>query len=72
MLAAANNVVVVSVNYRLGLLGFFYVPGTQTKGNYGLRDQILALQWVQSHIESFGGDPKQVRQLGPTSAPPER
>ncbi|XP_065070488.1 carboxylesterase 5A-like [Rhopilema esculentum] len=64
MLAAANNVVVVTVNYRLGLLGFFYVPGTQTKGNYGLRDQILALQWVQSHIQSFGGDPKQVTIFG--------
>ena len=61
MLAATNNVLVVSLNYRLGILGFFNVPGTSTTGNYGLMDQILALKWVKHHITDFGGNPDQVR-----------
>ena len=63
MLAATNNVSVVSLNYRLGILGFFNIPGTSTKGNYGLMDQILALKWVKDHITDFGGDPHQVSSI---------
>ena len=40
VLAAFNDVIVVSINYRLGILGFFNVPGTDVKGNYGMLDQV--------------------------------
>ncbi|KAL7275818.1 hypothetical protein RUND412_001229 [Rhizina undulata] len=49
----------VSINYRIHILGFGVVPGLTT-GNNGLFDQRLALQWVQSHIAGFGGDPTNV------------
>ncbi|MDQ8038499.1 MAG: carboxylesterase/lipase family protein [Pedobacter sp.] len=66
-LAAENQVIVVSINYRLGILGFgewSAWPELQGVSNAGLRDQILALQWVQSHIEAFGGDPANVTVFG--------
>ena len=43
VLAAFNDVIVVSINYRLGILGFFNVPGTDVKGNYGMLDQVAYL-----------------------------
>lgn len=61
--ASRNDVVVVTVNYRLGVLGFL-TPGNTTTGSNGIRDQILALQWVQKHIEAFGGDPSHVTIFG--------
>ncbi|KAJ7393151.1 neurexin protein binding [Desmophyllum pertusum] len=64
ILAAFNDVIVVSMNYRLGILGFFNIPDTEIKGNYGMLDQILALQWVQTNIASFGGDPNRVTLFG--------
>ncbi len=64
VLARTENVIVVTVNYRLGILGFFNVPGTETKGNYGLLDQIAALRWVKKNIAAFGGDPKKVTIFG--------
>ena len=63
-LAGKQNVVVVTINYRLGILGFFNIPGTTTKGNYGLLDQILALKWVKQHIGDFGGDATKVTIFG--------
>ena len=54
----------VTLNYRLGILGFFNIPGTTTKGNYGLLDQILALKWVKQHIGDFGGDANKVTIFG--------
>lgn len=66
-LARDNQVVVVSINYRLGLLGFGCwddFPALEADTNNGLRDQILALQWVQDHIAAFGGDPTQVTLFG--------
>jgi para-nitrobenzyl esterase len=67
---AAQGVVVVSMNYRLGRLGFFAhpalakeTPGDPT-GNYGYMDQLAALQWVQRNITAFGGDPKKVTIFG--------
>ena len=67
-LCAEQHVVVVSVNYRVGALGFLdlrSVPGGDTADtNCGLRDLLLALQWVQGHIASFGGDPSRVTVFG--------
>ncbi|XP_038223582.1 acetylcholinesterase-like [Zerene cesonia] len=59
-----KNVVVVSMNYRLGLLGFLCLDIPEVPGNMGLKDQILALKWVQNNIESFGGDKNNVTLYG--------
>ena len=67
---ASHGVVVVNVNYRLGVFGFFAHPGLtkesphHASGNYGLTDQIMALRWVQENIAKFGGDPKNVTIFG--------
>lgn len=61
--ASRNDVVVVTVNYRVGPLGFLST-GNLTTGSYGTRDQILALKWVQNHIASFGGDADKVTIFG--------
>jgi para-nitrobenzyl esterase len=67
---ASHGVVVVTVNYRLGAIGFFAHPELtaesphQSSGNYGLLDQIAALQWVQQNISQFGGDPGKVTLFG--------
>jgi carboxylesterase type B len=62
-LAATENAVVVSFNYRLGVLGFLAgIHGLN--GNYGLKDQQLAFQWVRDNISNFGGDPDQVTIFG--------
>jgi carboxylesterase type B len=66
-LAAADTVVVVTLNYRLGALGFLAGPtskGTAIGGNLGLMDQQKALQWVQTNISAFGGDPTKVTIFG--------
>ena len=54
----------MSINYRLGAFGFLNGGGGKYQGNQGLKDQILALKWVQDHIEAFGGDPNQVTIFG--------
>lgn len=69
ILARTQGVVVVSMNYRLGPLGFLAHPaltaeGGGHSGNYGLLDQRAALQWVRSHIAAFGGDPANVTLFG--------
>lgn len=67
---ANHGVVLVTVNYRLGVLGFMALPGLsresahRASGNYGLMDQILALQWVRTNIAAFGGDPENVTVFG--------
>ena len=67
-LAINQDVIVVSVNYRLGYLGFLSLPElTQEQGhsgNYGFLDQNMALQWVNKNIKSFGGNPNQVTLFG--------
>ena len=59
-----QKVVIVTINYRLGPLGFLYLDPQEVNGNAGFYDQILALQWVQQNIASFGGDPGSVTIFG--------
>ena len=68
---AQQGVIVVTVNYRLGALGYFAhpaltraAPAGEPTGNYGLMDQLAALRWVQANIAAFGGDPRQVTLFG--------
>jgi para-nitrobenzyl esterase len=66
----SHGVVLVSVNYRLGVFGYLAHPeltqesAHHASGNYGLMDQILALKWVIANIEQFGGDPKNITVFG--------
>ena len=67
-LAAAQDVVVVTVNHRLNALGYLYLAGLDPRfadsGNLGQLDLIVALQWVRDHIAAFGGDPRRVMVFG--------
>ncbi|XP_066439944.1 fatty acyl-CoA hydrolase precursor, medium chain-like [Eleutherodactylus coqui] len=63
-LSALENVVAVAIQYRLGIVGFFSTTDNQLPGNYGLKDQIAALQWIQENIAAFGGDPSSVTIFG--------
>jgi carboxylesterase type B len=63
-LAAADTVVLVTLNYRLGALGFLYSGANGVAGNFGLLDQQAALQWVRRNINAFGGDSSQVTVFG--------
>ncbi|XP_015279724.1 PREDICTED: neuroligin-4, X-linked isoform X1 [Gekko japonicus] len=64
ILASYGNVIVITINYRLGVLGFLSTGDQAAKGNYGLLDQIQALRWIEENIGSFGGDPKRVTIFG--------
>ncbi|XP_066292861.1 pyrethroid hydrolase Ces2e-like [Branchiostoma lanceolatum] len=63
-LAAHQDVVVVSFNYRLGVLGFLSTGDENMPGNYGLLDQVRAMVWVKENIRNFGGDPERVTIFG--------
>nr|XP_029728685.1 esterase B1-like [Aedes albopictus] len=60
----AAGVIVVTINYRLGPLGFLCLPSVGVYGNMGLKDQRLAFQWVQENIAQFGGNPNNVTLFG--------
>ncbi len=67
---AAKGAIIVSINYRLGILGYFAHPGLSAEspdrvsGNYGLLDQVAALEWVKRNIDAFGGDAGNVTVAG--------
>jgi para-nitrobenzyl esterase len=67
---AKQGIVYVSINYRLGIFGFMAHPdltaesGKGSSGNYGLMDQVAALQWIKQNIDAFGGDPQRVTIAG--------
>nr|WP_199077526.1 carboxylesterase family protein [Pedobacter sp. ASV19] len=67
---ARKGIIVININYRLGIFGFFAHPelsresAHHSSGNYGLMDQMAALKWIQKNIASFGGDPKRVTVCG--------
>ena len=62
--AAYTDVVLVTINYRLNILGFAKFPGSDSTGNYGMYDQITALKWVRDNIGNFGGDPESITITG--------
>lgn len=62
-----RDIVVVTLNYRLGVFGFMAVGLPHVPGNSAMKDQALALKWIKMNIESFGGDPNKVTIAGSTS-----
>ena len=64
VLAATNNIIVVSIGYRVGALGFLSLGHPSAPGNAGLFDQLMGLEWVQQNIRHFGGDPNNVTLFG--------
>ena len=67
ILAAENNIIVVSIGYRVGALGFLALGDAACPGNAGLFDQLMGLEWVQQNINHFGGDPNNVTIFGESS-----
>ncbi|XP_044014784.1 cholinesterase 1-like [Aphidius gifuensis] len=63
----SDNVVLVNMNYRLGPLGYLTLDIPEATGNMGMKDQVLALKWVQKNIKKFGGDPNKVTIFGQSS-----
>jgi para-nitrobenzyl esterase len=70
-LAATHNLIVVTVNYRLGPFGWFYHPALQVdskpgtnSGNFAIEDLIAALRWIKKNIHAFGGDPNRITVFG--------
>ena len=57
---AKEDTILVSINYRLGPLGFLALPSAGIEGNFGIQDILLGLRWVQNNIAAFGGDPVRI------------
>ncbi|KAK0099674.1 hypothetical protein ONS95_013433 [Cadophora gregata] len=66
-LASRGDVVVVTLNHRVGVLGFLALKDGTANGNYGIGDIVTALKWVKANIEAFGGDPDRVTLFGQSS-----
>jgi bile salt-stimulated lipase len=66
-LLVQEGVVIVTLNYRLSVLGFLNTEDEFAQGNYGLKDMVLALKWVQQNIKKFGGNPDNVTVFGCSS-----
>jgi para-nitrobenzyl esterase len=70
LMATTNHIIVVSINYRLGIFGFLALPGLgaeasdHASGDYGLLDQEAALRWTRDNVAAFGGDPRNVTIAG--------
>ncbi|XP_031196981.1 acylcarnitine hydrolase-like [Mastomys coucha] len=64
LLAAIEDLVVITIQYRLGILGFFSTGDEHARGNWGYLDQVAALRWVQQNIVHFGGNPDRVTIFG--------
>lgn len=63
-IVSRGDVVMVAINYRLSTLGFLALDDGVTRGNYGLGDQLSALDWVRANIQDFGGDPDRITIFG--------
>lgn len=59
-----QGVILVTINYRLGIFGFLSLNTNKYSGNMGLKDQYLALKWTHHNIESFGGDKRRITVMG--------
>ncbi|ENN77157.1 hypothetical protein YQE_06296, partial [Dendroctonus ponderosae] len=66
VLAAYGQVIVVTLNFRLGILGFLKVEAAETtsQSNFGLVDQVAALIWIKDNIDAFGGDTSKITLVG--------
>ena len=61
---AIRDVVIITMNYRLGIFGFLYGNTSDCPGNQGLWDQALAFQWIKDNVRAFGGDPNDITLFG--------
>lgn len=64
---AVEGLVVVTVNYRLNVFGFFCLASNNARGNQGLLDQYFAMLWIRENIKQFGGDPEKLTIYGHSS-----
>lgn len=62
-----KRVILVTINYRVGMFGFLSFNTTEYSGNMGLKDQLLALKWIYENIENFNGDNNQITIIGQSS-----
>lgn len=61
---AMENVIIVSVNYRLNVFGFLCLQSKEVRGNFGILDQYFSILWVRENIKLFGGDPDKITLFG--------